>query len=86
MQVQPRRLVIVRRGETTLFKSLQEQFGEDPETRVIWDRRVAERGHGDERRFPESGAPLSQRGFFVTRAMWTPGNTPEPGDSSSRST
>jgi hypothetical protein len=75
MQVQPHRLVIVRRGEATLFKSLQEQFSDDPETRILWDRRMADRRVPGERRFPESGDPLRERGFFVTRAMWTPGSS-----------
>ena len=79
MPVGPQRLVIVRRGETALYESLAEQFRKDPETQVLWDRRVVDRRHG-ERRFPDSGAALAERGFFVTRATWTARKSDNPGD------
>jgi hypothetical protein len=72
MPVRPQRLVIVRRGDTALFESLTEQFAKDPETQVLWDRRMVDRRHG-ERRFPDGSAALAERGFFVTRATWTGG-------------
>jgi hypothetical protein len=36
-------VVVVRRGETELFKSLQREFGNVPHVQVIWDRRGGER-------------------------------------------
>jgi len=81
MSGRPRRLIIVRRGETALFEFLQKQFAE-PDTLVFWDRRAADRRQdpslnrraddrrrGD-RRFPESEVALNERGFFVTREVW----------------
>jgi hypothetical protein len=78
MSVRPVRLVVVRRGETALFESLEKQFATDPETRVIWDRRLVDRRHG-ERRFPDGMTALRDRGFFVTRAVG-PGFWEKPGD------
>jgi hypothetical protein len=40
----PRRLIVVRRGETGIFQALQESLDRWPEgTQVIWDRRVRDR-------------------------------------------
>ena len=39
-------VVVVRRGETELFKTLQREFGEVPRVDVIWDRRSRERRGG----------------------------------------
>jgi hypothetical protein len=40
----PRRLIVVRRGETGIFHALQEGLDRWPEgTQVIWDRRVRDR-------------------------------------------
>jgi hypothetical protein len=40
----PRRLIVVRCGETGIFQALQEGLDRWPEgTRVIWDRRVRDR-------------------------------------------
>jgi hypothetical protein len=74
-----RRLIIVRRGDTTLFEELRRRFGDDPWILVMYDRRVAprvsqlptqgaaeSRPH-DERRWPEDGQALSKRGFYVSR-------------------
>jgi hypothetical protein len=36
-------VVIVRRGETELFNTLQREFGEVPQVQVIWDRRTRDR-------------------------------------------
>ena len=96
MSARPRRLIIVRRGETTLFEFLQKQFTPDIETLIIWDRRTAERRQvgapwirtpeerrRGERRFPENAVALNERGFFVTREMWRPTDA-EPGDPFSR--
>src|SRR5512145_2353729 len=36
-------VVVVRRGETELFKTLQREFSHVPHVEVIWDRRSGER-------------------------------------------
>lgn len=36
-------LIVVRRGETELIKTLQREFGQAPNVRIIWDRRIQER-------------------------------------------
>ncbi len=75
----PRYLVIVRRGEKTLFEALQAQFGQGA-AEVIWDRRIRDRRviiqdveASTERRRGERRAPLdatmwNDRGFIVARA------------------
>jgi hypothetical protein len=71
-------IVIVRRGEAEVFRSLQEHFGQGPDpTPVIWDRRVRDRrvviqDVAVERRRGERRAPLdattwNRRGFIVVR-------------------
>jgi hypothetical protein len=77
------RLVVVRRGATELFQILCARYADDPETRVIWDRRVTEeRRQTDEsvpverRREPRRSngnatALLKDRGFFVATARRT---------------
>jgi hypothetical protein len=39
-------VVVVRQGETELFKTLQREFSEVPRVQVIWDRRSRERRAG----------------------------------------
>jgi hypothetical protein len=68
-----RRLIIVRRGDTALFEELRRRFADDPRTLVIYDRRGAPRAAQEEsccqeqRRWPEDGKALSERGFYVSR-------------------
>jgi hypothetical protein len=75
-----RRLVIVRRGATELYEQLEAQFREDPDTVVLWDRRLgAGRRRADQvgavarqtgdRRLPQDPTILVTRGFWVTRAV-----------------
>ncbi len=82
----PQRLVIVRRGAVELFRELQERFSSDPDTVVLWDRRVTDRRVTDrrrsERRFPDNPTILSERGFLVVRPAWTPGIHPKDGKDS----
>jgi hypothetical protein len=78
MAGRPRHIVIVRRGEAEVFRSLQEHFsvGPDP-TPVIYDRRVRDRrviiqDREPERRNGERRAPIdatmwTRRGFVVVR-------------------
>jgi hypothetical protein len=73
-----RRLVIVRRGNTALFRELKARFADDAATRVIWDRRAADRriAHSSldrerrraRRRFPHDPVVLAARGYYVTYA------------------
>jgi hypothetical protein len=73
-----RRVIIVRPGDRELFAQLTEQYAGDPDTVVIYDRRVKERrstqrpGAVDrrrsDRRFPYDAKIVLSRGFFVTRA------------------
>jgi hypothetical protein len=77
-------VVVVRRGEAAIFRSLQEHFGQGPDpTPVIWDRRVrdrrviiqdvpVERRRG-ERRAPADVTTWSRRGFIVVRSERTGG-------------
>jgi hypothetical protein len=78
MSQRARALVVVRRGEARLFRTLQEDFGQGPEpTSVIWDRRIRDRrviiqDVPEERRRGERRAPAdvttgSRRGFIVAR-------------------
>jgi hypothetical protein len=78
MSQRARPFVIVRRGEASLFRTLQEDFGQGPDpTPVIWDRRIrdrrviiqdvaVERRRG-ERRGPADVTLWSRRGFVVVR-------------------
>jgi hypothetical protein len=82
MAARPQRLVIVRRGAIELFEDLTKRFAGDPETLVLWDRRVTDRRvaverratdrRSGDRRFPEGSSVLSERGYFVTKSAWTP--------------
>ena len=76
--IRAKRLVIIRAGDTKLYKEFRARFADDPETLIIYDRRsgsrrrlkrqgVPERRHG-ERRLPHDPDILANRGFFVTRA------------------
>jgi hypothetical protein len=78
MSQRARQLVIVRRGEASLFRTLHEDFGQGPDpTPVIWDRRirdrrviiqdVAEERRRGERRAPADVTTWSRRGFVVAR-------------------
>ena len=49
-------LVIVRRGQFSTFKMLSDQFADDPEVRVIWDRR-----QGTDRRHQARPTPAERR-------------------------
>jgi hypothetical protein len=83
----PRRLLVVRRGETGLFRALQEGLDRWPEgTRVIWDRRVRDRRviirpvTLERRRAPRRAEPDSMwhtHGFIVVEI----GGPPEAPDS-----
>ena len=77
--IRARRLVIIRQGDTRLFREIQERFADDRETLIIYDRRATsrrrvkqsnmpERRRG-ERRLPHDPEILANRGFFVTRAV-----------------
>ena len=62
------RLIIVRRGDTTLFNCLRERF---PDAVVIYDRRAKSRDGaktkvGADQRAPQ-GAIVSSRGFYASR-------------------
>jgi hypothetical protein len=59
------RLIIVRRGQFATFELLTRAFSDDPDVRIVWDRRKEERrrvpyqpggserrGHRDRRRVP----------------------------------
>jgi hypothetical protein len=48
-------LVVVRRGETELLKTLRREFRQAPNVRIIWDRR------SQERRATEDKAPGAER-------------------------
>ena len=74
--VRPKRLVVVRAGETELFDRLRRRFGSDQETLIFYDRRsrrvAPEKSSADrrrvERRLPQDPRILAARGFFVTRS------------------
>jgi hypothetical protein len=61
-------VVVVRRGETELFKTLQREFRDLPHVQVIWDRRRRER------RAQRVGEPKAERRQRDRRArppgMW----------------
>jgi hypothetical protein len=40
---EPIRLFVIRRGEAETFAWFRAQYGERPDTAVIWDRRIGER-------------------------------------------
>jgi hypothetical protein len=73
------RIIVLRRGATPLFRDLQGRFAGDPDTHLIWDRRVADRRamvqpvvenrRRGERRFPLNIGILLTRGFLVARAV-----------------
>jgi hypothetical protein len=78
MMGRPRHIVIVRRGEAEIFRSLQEHFSVGPDgTPVIYDRRVRDRRviiqdreperRGGERRAPVDATMWTRRGFVVVR-------------------
>jgi hypothetical protein len=89
--IEPRQLIVVRRGEADLFRVLQERFGSDPSpASVIWDRRVRDRrviirdDVGPERRRNERRAAepstWTAHGFLLSRPRSASGE----GDSPSR--
>jgi hypothetical protein len=71
------RVVVVRRGAADSLQALQARFGNDADTYVIGDRRVADRRvsvqsaavnrRSGQRRFPHDLAVLLTRQFFVAR-------------------
>jgi len=62
------RLIIVRRGDTTLYNCLRERF---PDAIVIYDRRAKPRISTKAKRHPDQRAPqgaiVSSRGFYASR-------------------
>jgi len=78
----PRRLIIVRRGETAIFQAIQQNLDRWPEgTRVIWDHRererrttmrpvTIERRQGERRTQPDS--MWYTHGFIVVETSWPP--------------
>jgi hypothetical protein len=82
-------LVIVRRGETEVFRSLVEHFGTGPDaTAVIWDRRVRDRRviiqdrdperRKEQRRAPVDATMWTERGFVVIRVDRPGAEAPRP--------
>jgi hypothetical protein len=67
----PRKLFIVAREQRELYRSLSTALGNEPDVRVVYDRRSAgnrDRGHRLERRQqPDLTELLRSRGFAVIR-------------------
>jgi hypothetical protein len=69
-------LVIVRRDEVATFELLCRVFADDPDVRVVWDRRVGERRKGPappgvERRLADRrrpSKPWTNLNYVVSRA------------------
>ncbi|HEV8309251.1 MAG TPA: hypothetical protein VGW35_16450 [Methylomirabilota bacterium] len=60
-----RYVFVVRRSQSDVYKMLKERFAEDPDVRVVWDRRAGDRRKArrpvgrDQRRVDRRGAQPS---------------------------
>jgi hypothetical protein len=74
-----RRVIVVRRGDSSLYEALRQRYAQDSGVVVIYDRRLAarrsagtarlegpERRNG-ERRLPQRSDILTSRGYYVAR-------------------
>ena len=63
------KLIIVERSKTATFARLSEQLADDPDVRVVWDRRVsgtdAAGPYGQPRRLRK---PFNHLGYFIVHA------------------
>jgi hypothetical protein len=64
-------VIVVRRGDKTLFAELQEKWRDDARTLVIFDRRqpVARTDATVERRRAANAATIAARGFYSQRLL-----------------
>ena len=84
------RIIVVQRDNARLYEELQKRYGDQPGTRIIYDRRTGpRRGSAPppasesaerrriQRRFPDSDV-LVRRGYFVVRARRRGTRPPKP--------